>query len=55
MDLARIHPALRVSGWRPPTLSGGIGRWKEIGLATFRVDCLAIRETELAQFRQNLL
>ena len=46
-DLARIHPALRVSGWRPPTLSGVVVRWKDIGLATFRVDRLAIRETEL--------
>jgi hypothetical protein len=47
MDLEQIHPALRVSGWRTPTLSGGIVRWVNIGLATFRVDCLAIRETEL--------
>jgi hypothetical protein len=46
----RIHPALRVSGWRTTTLSGGIGRWKNIGLATFLVDCLAIRETELRQY-----
>ncbi|MDR6632150.1 hypothetical protein J2X72_000921 [Phyllobacterium sp. 1468] len=44
-----------VSGWRTPTLSGGVGRWKDIGLATFRVDCLAIRETELALNKQNLL
>jgi hypothetical protein len=50
MDLARIHPALRVSGWRPTTLSGGVGRWKGIDLATFRVDCLAIGETELVSF-----
>jgi hypothetical protein len=55
MDLARIHAALRVSGWRTPTLSARIVRWKDIGLATFRVDCLAIRETELAPFKQNLL
>jgi len=55
MDLARIHPALRVSGWRPTTLSDGFVRWKDIGLATFLVDCLAIRETELALFKQNLL
>ena len=33
-----------------PTLSGDVGRWKGIGLATFRVDCLAIRETELVPF-----
>jgi hypothetical protein len=26
-----------------------------IGLATFRVDCLAIRETELRQFGRKLL
>jgi hypothetical protein len=39
-----------VSGWRTPTLSGGMGRWKGIGLATFRVDCLAIRETERYQY-----
>jgi hypothetical protein len=37
----------RISGWRPTTLPGGFGRWKGIGLATFRVPCLAIRETEL--------
>jgi hypothetical protein len=55
MDLNQIHPALRVSGWRPTTLSGGFVRWINIGLATFRVDCLAIRETELALNRQNLL
>jgi len=36
-----------VSGWRTTTLSGGIVRWKHIDLATFRVDCLAIQETEL--------
>jgi hypothetical protein len=47
MDLARIHPALWVSGWRTPTLSGGFVRWVNIDLATFRVDRLAIRETEL--------
>jgi hypothetical protein len=50
MDLSQIHPALRVSGWRPTALSGGVGRWKHIDLATFRVDCLAIRETELVPF-----
>jgi len=33
-----------VSGGRTPTLSGFAGRWKDIDLATFRVDCLAIRE-----------
>jgi hypothetical protein len=48
-------PALRVSGWRPTTLSGGIGRWINIGLATFRVDCLAIQETELLLFRHERL
>jgi hypothetical protein len=37
-------PTNWVSGWRPTTLSGGIVRWKNIGLATFRVDCLAIRQ-----------
>jgi hypothetical protein len=50
-----FHPALRVSGWRTPTLSGGIIRWKNIGLATLRVDCLAIRETELIQYDRKLL
>jgi hypothetical protein len=30
-----------------PTLSGGFVRWVNIDLATFRVDRLAIRETEL--------
>jgi hypothetical protein len=55
MDLARIHPALRVSGWRPTTLSGGVGRWKDIDLATFRVDYLAIRETELHQYSRPRL
>ncbi|MDR6634337.1 hypothetical protein J2X72_003147 [Phyllobacterium sp. 1468] len=45
----------RVSGWRTTTLSGGVGRWKHVNLATFRVDCLAIRETELALNKQNLL
>jgi hypothetical protein len=50
MDLARILSALRVSGWRPAILSGGVGRWKSIDLATFRVDCLAIRETERVQY-----
>jgi hypothetical protein len=50
MDLARIQPALRVSGWRKTTLSGGIVRWINIGLATFPVDCLAIRETGLIQY-----
>ena len=54
-NLARIHPALRVSGWRTTTLSGGIGRWKSIDLATFRVDCLAIRETEPFLFRHERL
>ncbi|CAN7149149.1 hypothetical protein LJR231_000063 [Phyllobacterium sp. LjRoot231] len=46
---------LRVSGWRPTTLSGGFVRWKSIDLATFRVDCLAIRETELRLFDRKLL
>eukprot|EP01133_Synstelium_polycarpum_P029419 gene29419-36018_t len=40
MELGQIHPALRVSGWRTPTLSGSFVRWVNIGLATFRVDCL---------------
>jgi hypothetical protein len=39
-----------VSGWRTPTVSGGVGRRKGIDLATFRVDCLAIRETERVQY-----
>jgi len=39
-----------VSGWRPTTLSDGFVRWKNIGLATFLVGCLAIRETELNQY-----
>jgi hypothetical protein len=44
-----------VSSWRTPTLSGGFVRWKDIGLATFRVDCLAIRETELVLSEYPLL
>jgi len=55
MALGQIRPALRVSGWRTPTLSGSIVRWVNIGLATFRVDCLAIRETELVLFKQERL
>ncbi len=55
MDFGKIGQALRVSGWRPTTLSGGIGRWKNIDLATFRVDCLAIRETELDQYDRKPL
>ena len=55
MDLARIHPALRVSGWRTTTLSGGVGRWEDIDLATFRADCLAIRETERFLFKHERL
>jgi hypothetical protein len=39
-----------VSGWRTPTLSDGIVRWVNIGLATVLVECLAIRETELIQY-----
>src|SRR5688572_891308 len=42
-----VLPADRVLGWRTPTWSGGFVRWINIGLATFLVDCLAIRETEL--------
>ena len=52
---AKFTRSSRIFGWRPTTLSGGVGRWKYIGLAAFRVDCLAIRETELALNRQNLL
>jgi hypothetical protein len=54
-ELGQIHPALRVSGWRTPTLSGSFVRWINIGLATFRVDCLAIRETELIQYGRKPL
>ncbi|MDR6635084.1 hypothetical protein J2X72_003896 [Phyllobacterium sp. 1468] len=52
---AKFARPSRISAWRTPTLSGGVGRWKDIGLATFRVDRLAIRETELALNKQNLL
>jgi hypothetical protein len=40
---------------RKPALSGGIVRWKDIGLATFRADCLAICETERIQYETNSL
>jgi hypothetical protein len=33
-------------------LSGGFVRWGRIGPATFLVDCLAFRETELVQYDQ---
>jgi hypothetical protein len=55
MDLGQIHPALRVSGWRTPTLSDSFVRWKDIGLAPFRVGCLAIRETELRPIYRPML
>jgi hypothetical protein len=55
MDLARIHLAIRVSGWPPTTLSGGTRRWKDIGLEPFRVNCLAIRETELRPIYREVL
>ncbi|MBA8878715.1 hypothetical protein [Phyllobacterium myrsinacearum] len=54
-ELAHRAPSLQVSGWRTPTLSGGVARWKDIGLATFRVDCLAIRETEYGQYGRKML
>jgi len=45
------------SGFRlaDTTVSGGVGRWKDIGLATFRVDCLAIRETERRRIYRPML
>ena len=49
-EFEQIHLALWVSGWRTPTLSGGFVRWNHIGLATFLVECLAIRETEQLQY-----
>jgi hypothetical protein len=55
MDLARIHLAIRVSGWPPTTLSGGTRRWKDISLEPFRVNCLAIRETELRPIYREVL
>jgi hypothetical protein len=55
MDLGQTQPALRVSAWRQTTLSGSIVRWKDIGLATFRVGCLAIRETELRPIYRPML
>ncbi|MEK1852866.1 MAG: hypothetical protein AAAC48_13605 [Phyllobacterium sp.] len=33
----------------------GFVRWVDIGLATFRMDCLAIRETELRLYDRKLL
>ncbi|MDR6632728.1 hypothetical protein J2X72_001512 [Phyllobacterium sp. 1468] len=47
--------------WRTPTLSGGhplvrrLRTMVNVGLATFRVNCRAIRETQLASNKQNLL
>ncbi|MEK1854411.1 MAG: hypothetical protein AAAC48_21730, partial [Phyllobacterium sp.] len=48
-------PPLDKLGRRTPTLSGGFVRWVNIGLATFRVDCLAIRETELRPICHKML
>ncbi len=39
----------------PTTLSGSFVRWKGIDLATFLVDCLAIRETELRSIYGTML
>jgi hypothetical protein len=48
-------PPLDKLARRTPTLSGGLVRWVNIGLATFQVDWLAIRETELRLLDRKLL
>jgi len=53
-DLPQIHPALQVSGWRTPTLSGSIARSHDIGLATAWF-AYAITETELIPSGRPLL
>jgi hypothetical protein len=46
-DLARIHPARRVSRWRAPALSDGLGRIPDTARAALLADRPAIGETEL--------
>jgi hypothetical protein len=46
-DLPQIHPALRVSVRRTPTLSARSADGTPSTFATLRVDRLAARETEL--------
>ena len=46
-DLTQIHPALRVSVRRTPTLSARSADGTQTTFATLRVDRLAARETEL--------
>jgi hypothetical protein len=48
-------PPLDRLGRRTSALSGGFVRWVNIGLATFRVDCLAIRQTELRPICHKML
>ena len=46
-DLAQIDPALRVSGWRAPTLSARSADGTPSTVATLRVDRLATRENRI--------